>query len=129
MNPVLWTLASVVAYIGGLIIIVRVTPRLLSHSFDEFAFTGIAALDILGAILMFGAVAVMYALFNAALAIKVLDFFLLIGIILVTLRMSLSSFRPRIVSGTFRLSRILAGSFCLCLTAAAVFYMIQLFRT
>ncbi len=128
MNAVLWTLASVVAYIGGLIIIVRVTPRLLLHSFDEFTFMGIAALDIFGAILIFGSVGVTYGLFNAALAIKIFDSLLLVIVILVTLRISLSSFRPRIVSGTFRLSRILAGSFCLCLAAAALYSIVQFFH-
>ena len=127
MPYVLWTLASLIAYVGGLFLILRVTPRLLVRSYDEGLFMGIAALDILGALLAFGGVVILYALFNAALAIKVLNFFLLLGILAVTIRMALFSFRPRGLADTIQVSRILAGGFCLFLAAAAVFYIVQLF--
>lgn len=127
MQYVLWTLVSLIAYVGGLLLIARVTPVLLLHSFDEGVFMGVAALEILGALLALGSVVVMYALFNGAFPIRVLNFFLLVGILLVTLRMSLFSFRSRAIRKTFSTSRIIAGSFCLLLAAAAVFYITQLF--
>ena len=129
MSNVLWIVVSLVAYIGGLIAIVRVTPQLLSRSFDEFGFMWVAALDILGAILALGAVVMILSISNGAPPGKILNFLLLIGVIVVAVRTSLSSFRPHVLAGTFRVSRILAGSFCLLLAAAAVFYIVQLFAT
>ncbi len=41
----LWVLVSIVAYIAGLTILIKVTPKLISRSFDEGLFVGIAALD------------------------------------------------------------------------------------
>jgi hypothetical protein len=127
MQSILWVLVSIIAYVAGLIIIMRVTPQLLSRSFDEGLFMGIAALDIIGAICAFGAVVVIYALFNGTLAIRILNFLLLAGILFVAARMSMSSFRPRVSSGTVQASRIIAGIYCLFVAAGAVFYMVELF--
>jgi hypothetical protein len=126
MQYALWILLSIIAYASGLLVIMKVTPRLLSRSFDEVIFMGIASLDILGALLAFGAVVITYALFNGALAIKFLTFFLAIGIFIVSIRTALHCFRGAAV-GTFRVSRIIAGSYGLFLAAAAVFYIVQLF--
>ncbi|HZR41265.1 MAG TPA: hypothetical protein VFB12_14175 [Ktedonobacteraceae bacterium] len=127
MTYVLLTLASIIAYIAGLMVIARVTPKLLSHAFDEGLFMGIAALIILGSLLVFGAVVMTYAVFNAALAVKILDFLFLVGIFIVAIRVSLFSFRSSALPGTYRISRILAGSYCLLLAVAAICYIVQLF--
>jgi len=127
MQYVLWTLCCLVAYVGGLMIIARVTPRLLARKFDEGWFMGIAALDILGALLAFGAVFVLFALFNGALATRILDFFLLIGLGGIAGRMSLYSFRGAIKTHEVQSSRIIAGTFCAFLVFSALFYMFQLF--
>ena len=127
MLYVLWTVLSIVAYISGLIVITRVTPRLLARSFDEGLFMGLAAADIIGALLAFGGVVVTYALFNGALYIRVLNFFLLVGIFIVSARMSLYCLRPNAISGSFRVSRILAGSYGIFLATAALFYVVLLF--
>jgi hypothetical protein len=87
---------------------------------------GMAAVDIIGAILAFGGVAVIYIIFNGSLGVKIVNFFLLIGIVIVAARTAFSSFRPRI-RHTLRVSRIIAGSYGICLVAAALFYMVQLF--
>jgi hypothetical protein len=126
MQYTLWVLLSIIAYASGLLVIIKVTPRLLSRSFDEVMFVGIASLDILGALLAFGGVVIVYALFNGALAIKFLTFFLAVGILVVAVRTSLYCFRGAAV-GAFRVSRIIAGSYGLFLAAAAVFYIAQLF--
>jgi len=87
---------------------------------------GIASLDILGALLAFGGVVIAYTLFNGALAIRFLTFFLAAGILIVAVRTSLYGFRVAAVRA-FRMSRIIAGSYGLFLAAAAVFYIVQLF--
>lgn len=126
---VLGTLASLIAYIGGLLIVIKVTPLLLFRQYDEGLFMGIAAADIVGGILAFAAVMVTFALFNGTQNVitKIFDTVLLVGIFLIAVRMSLHSFRPRIVAGTFRVSRVLAGGFCLLLTIAALYAIVLLF--
>jgi len=126
---VLGTLASLVAYAGGLFIVIKVTPLLLSRRYDEGLFMGIAAMDILGSILSFAAVMVSFALLNGTqnIVTRVFDTVLLVGIFLIAVRMSMRSFRPRITTGTFLVSRILAGSFCLLLTLAALYAIVLLF--
>ena len=125
MQNVLWVLVSIIAYIGGLVIVWRMTPRLLSHSFDEVFFVGYAALDIMGALLTFGAVVLTFALFNGAFPVRVLNFLFLLGIFLVTMRTALYCVRPRV--GASAVSRTLTGCYSFFLAAAAVFYIIQLF--
>ncbi len=129
MSPVLLMLASVIAYICGLIIITKATPYLLSHALDEGIFMGVAAADVLAGLLIFGAVVLPLALFSngtAAVFARFFAFVLLVGIFIVAVRMSLRSFRARI--GTVRLSRILAGSYCLLLAIAALCCIPLLFQ-
>src|SRR5947209_20508519 len=127
MQQFLLTLACLVAYAGGLVILVKVTPMLLSLSFDEGMFMGIAAADVFGAILIFGAVGVTFALFNGNIPIRVLDFLLLVGILIVGIRMSLRSFRSRTIKGTFPVSRVVAGSYCFAVFVAALYLIVWLF--
>jgi hypothetical protein len=127
MSYFLWIVGSLIAYIGGLVVILRVTPRLLASSYDEGLFMGIAALDILGALLAFGAVVITFALFNGAIGVRVLDFLFLFGILLVGLRMAWMSYRPRLMARTFYTSRIITGVYCLCLAIAAIYYIIRMF--
>ena len=127
MQQVLWTLIGLVAYICGLVIIVAVTPRLWKLRFDEGLFMGIAAADVLGGILAFAPIGITFALFNGTFGIKILDVLLLVGIFIVGLRMSLSSFRPRYKGGAFQLSRILVGCYSFLLMAAAVYSIVLLF--
>jgi hypothetical protein len=127
MQPVLWTLIGLIAYVGGLVIVVTMTPRLGQYRYDEWMFMGYAVVVVSGGILLFVPLAITFALFNGTFGVKVFDFLLLVGIFVVGLSMSLRSFRPRFVGGTFQVSRILAGSFCLLLLAASVYCIILLF--
>lgn len=129
MQQFLLTLASLIAYGAGLVIILRVTPLLLSHAYDEGWFMLIAAGDLSGGILAFGGVWVPLVIFNASIPIRVLAFLLLVGIVYVTARMSFSSFRPRTTTDTFRFSRVLAGTYCLALVAAAIYCIVLLFTS
>jgi len=107
--------------------VITMTPRLLKLRFDEGLFMGIAVAVVLGGIMAFAPLAITFALFNGSFGVKILDFLLLVGIFVVGLRMSLRSFRPRYAGGTFQLSRILAGSYCLLLLAASIYCIILLF--
>jgi hypothetical protein len=127
MSYFLWVIGSLIAYIGGLVIIWQVTPRLLGRSYDEGLFMAIAALDIVGALLAFGAVVVTFALFNGAIGIRIMDFILLVGILFLGVRLALFSFRSSLMIHTVRVSRFIAGTYCLCLAVAALYYMVQMF--
>lgn len=125
MQNFLWVLVSIVAYVVGLVIIGRMTPRLLTRSFDEMVFMGFAALDILGALLAFGAIVLIFSLFNGAPVARVFNFLLLVGILVVTVRTALYCIRPRV--GAAAVSRALTGGYGFFLAVAAVFYIVQLF--
>jgi hypothetical protein len=127
MQQFLLTLACLIAYTGGLVILIKVTPRLLFLSYDEGMFMGIAAADVIGAILVFGAVGFTFALFNGNIPIRVLDFLLLVGILIVGIRLSLRSFRPRNMKGMVPASRVIAGSYCFLLFVAALYLIGWLF--
>ena len=127
MQPVIWTLIGLVAYVSGLVIVVTMTPRLWKFKFDEWMFMGYAVAVVSGGILVFVPLAITFAIFNGSFGVKIFDFLLLVGIFVVGLRMSLRSFRPRFAGGTFQVSRILAGSFCFLLLVASLYCIILLF--
>jgi hypothetical protein len=126
MQPFLWTLASLVAYIVGLVLIVKVTSRLLFCSYDDVRFLGFAMLDVFGALLVFGSIALSLFVYNVTIPIRTLNFILLVVVILVTGRTALSCFRAY-RQGVQPLSRYGAGIFCLSLSLAAIYCIIQLF--
>jgi hypothetical protein len=127
MQPVVWTLIGLIAYVCGLVIVITMTPRLWKFRFDEWMFMGYAVAIVSGGILVFVPLAITFALFNGSFGVKIFDFLLLVGIFVVGLRMSLRSFRPRYTGGTFQVSRFLVGGFCLLLLAASVYCIILLF--
>jgi len=126
MSYTLWTFFCLAAYIIGIVVLLLATPRLLRYSYDQLAFTGFAALEIIGGLCVFGAVAITYGLFSGSFAIKLLDFLLLVGILIVGSSLSYRSFRSRQRDGV-RATRVIAGIFCLLLVLAAVYYIALLF--
>src|SRR5260370_7813088 len=78
MQPVVWTVIGLVAYIGGLAIILTMTPRLLKLRFDEGLFMGIAAVDVFGGLLAFAPVGLTFPLFTPPFVISVLHFLFLL---------------------------------------------------
>ncbi len=124
------TLCSLAAYVAGSIMLIKIAPVLIKRSFDELLFIGIAAVAILGAMLVFGAVGVIYFVFSGGLTVRGLDVFLLLFLLIMSLRISLTTFRPRygIGIGTRRFSRVLTGSFFLVLAVAALYVMVLLFQ-
>ena len=127
MQNALWTFLSVVVYIVGLVVIVRLTPRLFVHTFDDGVFMGIAAASIVGALGEFGAVVITFAIFNGHPVVRALNFLLLLGILIVGIQISLKSFRPSMIGNTVTVSRFLAGGFAVFLIVAALSLMIRLF--
>ena len=127
MQPVVWTLIGLIAYVCGLVILITMTPLVWKFRYDEWMFMGYAVVVVSGGIMVFVPLAITFALFNGSLGVKIFDFLLLVGIVVVGLRMAMRSFRPRYAGGTFQVSRMLAGCFCLLLLAASVYCIILLF--
>lgn len=126
MSYTLWTFFCLAAYSVGIVALLLVTPRLLRYSYDQPAFTGFAALEIIGGLCVFGAVTITFGLFSGSFAIKLLDFLLLAGILIVGSSLSYRSFRSR-QRDVVRATCVIAGIFCLLLVLAAVYYMALLF--
>ena len=125
MSVAVWIIASLVAYIVGMVVLVRVTPRLYYRSYDGEMFLGIAVLDILGAILAFGGVIVTLALFNGATGVRILDFLMLMGILIVSIYLTRRSLR-RPPAGSFRSSLLLVAGFSIFLLLACLYTIVQL---
>lgn len=123
------TLGCLVAYVGGLVLLVKIMPSLVKRAFDDALFIGVAAVAIFGAMLVFGAVGVTFALFSGGIGVRVADALMLIILGVVTLRTSKNAFRPRYDSyqSANRTSRILVGIFFLLLALAATIVLILLF--
>jgi hypothetical protein len=126
MIYVFWTLGCLVAYAMGLVILLRVTPFLFFRKYDEGLFMAIAAADIFGGIFAFGGVVVPYALYNGSFVIKLLDFFLLVGVFVVGASLAYRSWRPHMFNTVFS-SRVATGVYTLLLAAAALYYIVLLF--
>jgi hypothetical protein len=128
MQYALWTIVSLLAYAGGLVILLQVTPRLCFRSFDEGLFMGLAAVAIIGALLAFGSFVVTYSIFSGDLQVRIVNFLMLVGILMVAIRLSMRSFRPRVLTGMVEVSRIMVGSYGILLVLAALYCIVQLFR-
>ena len=127
MQYVLWVIMSLIGYVAGVYILLRVTPMLLHRQYDEGFFMGIAALDIVGALLAFGGVIIPLLLFSGSLGIRIFAVLFLLGILFVAVRLALRSLRPRITTDTFLVSRIIAGIYSIFLALASLYYLVQVF--
>lgn len=130
MSPVLATLLCMVAYVAGVFLLIYSTRRIIRYTYDDMFFMAIAALEIIGGLLVFAPVAVMFALFNASFVIRFVDFFLLAFIIGLAARQAWRCFRPWShpnplrSANTIRATGILAGSYFVLLIAAALFALV-----
>jgi hypothetical protein len=124
------TIACLIAFIAGLTLIVKVTPKLLFRTYDEPWFMVFAVLDIFGAMLLFGGITVSLVLLNN-IGIKALDFLLLVVVFFVTGRLALFCIGNH-RRGVQRLSRYATGTFCLFLSLAALYcigIIVGIFKT
>ena len=127
MQYVLWIIVSLIGYAAGVYILLRVTPMLLHRQYDEGFFMGIAALDIVGALLAFGGVIIPLLLFSGSLGIRIFAVLFLLGILFVAVRLTLRSLRPHITTDTFRISRIIAGTYSIFLVLASLYCLVLIF--
>ncbi len=127
MQYVLWVVVSLIAYAAGVYMLLRVTPMLFHRQYDEGFFMGIAALDIFGALLAFGGIIIPLLLFSGGIGIRIFAVLLLLGILFVAIRLTVRSLRPRITTGTFRTSRIIAGIYSIFIGLASLYYLVQVF--
>ena len=88
---------------------------------------GIAALDIFGALLAFSGIIIPLLLFSGGLGIRIFAVLLLLGILFVAVRLASRSLLPRITTGTFRTSRIIAGVYSIFIALASLYYLVQVF--
>lgn len=127
----IWLVAfgCTITYSAGLVLLVKIMPGLLKRAYDDALFIGVAALAILGAMLAFGSIGITFDIFNGTLFVRLFDALLLLILLLITLRTAMGAFRPRygIGVGTYRMSRIMAGSFFLALACAAIYVLVLLF--
>jgi hypothetical protein len=130
MSPVLATLFCIVAYSAGIFLLIYSTRRILRYTYDDMFFMAIAALEIMGGLLVFAPVGITFALFNASPVIRFVDFILLAFIIGLSARQAWRCFRPwshpnplRSAS-TIRLTGILTGSYFLLLIVAALYALV-----
>jgi hypothetical protein len=128
MSPVLLTILCLIAYVAGIFIIRYSTSRIVSLQYDEGWFMLIAALDIVGGLLVFAPVGITFALFNAALGVRIIDFIMLAIIIGFSLRLAYRCFRPSShpdpLRGVVKLSSYIAGGYCVLLIAAAFYALV-----
>jgi hypothetical protein len=128
MQPALLFILSLVAYVGGLLLVWKITSRLLSLGLDEGWFMGLAALDILGGLLIFGAILLSLAAFQGTIGVKIIDAILLLIVFMLSLRLALRSFRRGHHDKPILLGHVLSGCYCLFLSAASIYAIVQLFR-
>lgn len=128
----LWLLTSgcIVAYIAGLVLLVKIMPGLLKRAYDDALFIGVAAVAVLGAMLAFGAIGIIFGVYGGNTFVRIFDALLLLIFLFTALRTAMGAFRPRygIGIGTYRVSRIITGSFFLALALAAVCMLVLLFK-
>ena len=127
MSYVLWMLVCLCAYVVGLVILLVATPLLLSRDYDEGFFMAIAAADVFGAMFAFGSVAIILALYSGVFAVRLLDFFLLLGIVIVAFSLTYRCFRSQKAAQDHPVSRFVASGYCLFLGLAALFSLGLLF--
>ena len=127
MQYVLWVVVSLIGYVAGVYILLRVTPMLLHRRYDEGFFMGIAALDIVGGLLAFGGVIIPLLLFSGTLGLRIFAVLFLLGILFVAIRLTIRSLRPRTTTNTFLSSRIIAGIYSIFLVLASLYYLVQVF--
>ena len=127
MEYVLWVIVSLIGYVAGVSILLRVTPMLLHRQYDEGFFMGIAALDIVGALLAFGGVIIPLLLFSGSLGIRIFAVLFLLGILFVAVRLAIRSLRPRLMTDTFLISRIIAGTYSIFLVLASLYCLVLIF--
>lgn len=127
MSGFLLTLLCLVSYGGGLFLLRKVTPMLLRSRFDDLFFMGMAAAVIIGSLLAFAPIGILFAYFNNVLSVRIFDVILLLGIAVVAIRTSYRCFRPVYSMEVVRLSGVLAGSYYLLVLGLTAYALVLMF--
>ncbi len=127
MSGFLLVVLCLAAYGGGLVVLRNVTPLLLKRRFDDVLFMGLAAVLILGSLLLFAPIGVMFAFFNSTTPVRVVDTILLLAMVIVVTRITFRCFRPGYKMEVVRLSGILAGSYYLLVMGLAIYAIVLMF--
>ncbi len=120
----LWILVSLAAYAAGLFLMSRMAPLIVSHPFDDVVFMSSSIGEVVGGILAFIGILLPFAVFNGNVFVRILDFILLIGLLLISARAAIRSFRT---DKAFRFSRGFVIGFGVLLCAAAVYCLVLIF--
>lgn len=127
MSGFLLTVVCLASYGGGLFLLRKVTPMLLKSRFDDVFFMGLAAAVVIGSLLAFAPIGVLFAYFNSDLTVRIFDVILLLGIAVVALRTAFRCFRPAYSMEVVRLSGILAGSYYILLLGLTLYALLVMF--
>jgi len=127
MSGFLLVVLCLAAYGGGLVVLRNVTPLLLKRRFDDVLFMGLAAVLILGSLLLFAPIGVMFAFFNSTISVRIVDTILLLVMVIVVTRITFRCFRPGYKMEVVRLSGILAGSYYLLVLGLAIYVIVLMF--
>jgi hypothetical protein len=127
MSGFLITVLCLASYGGGLFLLRRVTPMLLKSRYDDVFFMGMAAAVIIGSLLAFAPIAVLFAYFNNSLTVRIFDVILLSGIAVIAIGTAFRCFRPVYSTQVVRLSGILAGSYYILVLVLAAYALILMF--
>ena len=127
MSGFLLVVLCLAAYGGGLVVLRKVTPLLLKRRFDDVLFMGLAAVLILGSLLLFAHIGVMFAFFNSTTSVRIVDTILLLVMVIVVARITFRCFRPGYKMEVVRLSGILAGSYYLLVLGLAIYVIVLMF--
>ena len=127
MSGFLLVVLCLAAYGGGLVVLRNVTPLLLKRRFDDVLFMGLAAVLILGSLLLFAPIGVMFAFFNSTTSVHIVDTILLLVMVIVVMRITFRCFRPGYKMEVVRLSGILAGSYYLLVLGLAIYVIVLMF--
>ena len=127
MSGFLLTVVCLASYGGGLFLLRKMTPMLLKSRFDDVFFMGLAAVVIIGSLLAFAPIGVLFAYFNSVLPVRVFDVILLLGIAVVALRTAFRCFRPAYSMEVVRLSGILAGSYYILVLGLTAYALVLMF--
>ncbi|HKV57569.1 MAG TPA: hypothetical protein VJO32_04785 [Ktedonobacteraceae bacterium] len=127
MSGFLLTVLCLISYGCGLAVLLKVTPMLVKRKFDDVFFMGLAAAVIIGSLLVFAPIGILFSFFNSAFAVRTLDVIMLLGIALVAVRIAYRCFRPSYKMEVIRLSGILTGSYYLLVLVLTAYALVLMF--
>lgn len=88
----------------------------------------LAVANVMSGLLIFGAVAITFGIFNGSFAIRALDFVLLLGIVIESAALAYNSFFSYRKKGVYLASRFITGIYNVLLFVVSFIYLVLLFK-